>query len=75
MKFNDYIPNNDNEVRSTILKCLGSSKKIISNNYTRNNFELLKKYILMEKHLPLITKKFHLNSAINLHFLSMEKSL
>lgn len=44
MKFNDYIPNNDNEVRSTILKCLGSSKKIISNNYTRNNFELLKKY-------------------------------
>lgn len=44
MKFNDYIPNNDNKVRSTILTCLGSSKKIISNNYTRNNFELLKKH-------------------------------
>ena len=43
MRFSDQKIKNDNEAISFIIKNLSSSKKIISQNYTRNNFEILKR--------------------------------
>ncbi len=43
MKFNDYTPNDDDEACLIILKYFSSPKKIISQNYTKNNFAIFKK--------------------------------
>lgn len=44
LKFKDFYPNNDNEVIETIKMYLGSNKKVISQNYTQNNFRVIQKY-------------------------------
>lgn len=42
-KFIDFYPKNDDEVITIIKTYLGNNKKIINQNYSKNNFEFIKK--------------------------------
>lgn len=42
-KFIDFYPKNDDEAITIIKTYLGNNKKIISQNYSKNNFEFIQK--------------------------------